>query len=66
MPALQSVDGQIVGSIEDSPQLAVGIPDPGSLAALERDVVTLRTRPSVERAGRADMPAIEELLDPDS
>ena len=59
--ALQSVDGQIVGSIEDSPQLAVGIPDPGSLAALDALLVTLRTRPGVERAGRADMPAIEEL-----
>ena len=59
--ALQSVDGQIVGSIEGSPHLAVGIPDPGSLAALDALLTTLRTQPGVARAERADMPAIEEL-----
>ena len=59
--ALQSVDGQIVGSIEGSPHLAVGIPDPGSLAALDALLATLRTQPGVARAERADMPAIEEL-----
>jgi hypothetical protein len=59
--ALGSVDGRIVGSIEGSPQLAVGIPDPGSLAALDALLATLRTEPGVARAERADMPAIEEL-----
>jgi Tol biopolymer transport system component len=59
--ALESVDGRIVGSIEGSPQLAVGIPDPGSLAALDGVLVTLRTQPGVDRAERADMPAVEEL-----
>ena len=59
--ALGSVDGRIVGSIEGSPQLAAGIPDPGSLDALDALLATLGTRPGVDRAGRADMPAAEEL-----
>ena len=59
--ALGSVGGQVVGSIDGSPQLAVGIPDPGSLAALDALLATLETRPGVERAGRADMPTVDEL-----
>ena len=59
--ALASVTGQVVGSIDGSPQLAVGIPDPGSLTALDALLATLETRPGVERAGRADMPEVDEL-----
>jgi hypothetical protein len=59
--ALGSVTGEIVGSIDGSPQLAVRIPDPGSLTALDALLATLETRPGVERADRADMPEVEEL-----
>ncbi len=59
--ALGSVSGEIVGSIDGSPQLAVRIPDPGSLAALDALLQTLETRAGIERADRADMPAVEEL-----
>jgi hypothetical protein len=59
--ALQSVDGRIVGSVAGWPQLAIGIPDPGSLAALETLLAMLRTRLGVERAELADMPATNEL-----
>ena len=59
--ALASVAGQVVGSIDGSPQLAVGIPDPGDLTALDTLLATLETRPGVERAGRADMPEVDEL-----
>ena len=59
--ALRSVGGRIVGAVAGSPQLAVAIPDPGSLAALETLLAGLRTRPGVDRAGLADMPAADEL-----
>ena len=59
--ALQSVNGRIAASVAGWPQLAVGIPDPGSLAALDALLAKLSARPGVERAGRADMPATEEL-----
>ena len=59
--ALRSVGGRIVGAVAASPQLAVAIPDPGTLAALETLLAGLRTRPGVESAGTADMPVTDEL-----
>ena len=56
--ALQSVGGTIAGAVAGSPQLAVTIPDPGSLAALEDAPRTSCARcPGIERATLADMPA---------
>ncbi len=59
--ALRSVGGRIVGAVPASPQLAVAIPDPGDLAALETLLAGLRAQPGVDRAGVADMPVTDEL-----
>ena len=59
--ALGSVGGTIAGAVAGSPQLAVTIPDPGSLAALEDLLDELRAEPGIERATLADMPATNEL-----
>ncbi len=59
--ALETVGGRIVGSVAGSPQLAVAIPDPGSLDALEDLLAALRTRPGVARASLADMAETNEL-----
>ncbi len=59
--ALGSVGGTIAGAVAGSPQLAVTIPDPGSLAALGDLLDELRAEPGIERATLADMPATNEL-----
>ena len=59
--ALESVGGTIAGAVAGAPQLAVTIPDPGSLAALEDLLDELRAEPGIERATLADMPATDEL-----
>jgi hypothetical protein len=59
--ALESVGGTIAGAVAGSPLLAVTIPDPGSLAALEDLLGELRAKPGIERATLADMPATNEL-----
>ena len=59
--ALESVGGTIAGAVAGVPLLAVTIPDPGSLAALEDVLDELRAMPGIERAMLADMPATNEL-----
>jgi hypothetical protein len=59
--ALASVDGTIVGAIDGWQDLAVGIPDPGSLAALDALLAGLRGRPGVERAARAEIAETQEI-----
>ena len=59
--ALESVGGTIAGAVAGAPQLAVTIPDPGSLAALEDLLEELRAKPGIERATLADMPTTNEL-----
>ena len=59
--ALASVGGTIAGAVAGAPQLAVTIPDPGSLPALEDVLDELRAMPGIERPMLADMPATNEL-----
>ena len=59
--ALASVGGTIAGAVAGAPQLAVTIPDPGSLSALEDVLDELRAMPGIERSTLADMPATNEL-----
>ena len=59
--ALNSVGGRIAGSLDDSPRLAVAIPDPGSLAALDKVIAGLRKRPGVKSVSRAEMAVNFEL-----
>lgn len=59
--ALAAVGGRIVGSSAGSPRLLVGIPDPGSLAALDAVLAALARMPGVDDAARAEMVATQEL-----
>ena len=59
--ALDSVDGEIVGAIDGWQDLAVGIPDPGSLVALDALLTGLRGQPGIERAERAEIAETQEI-----
>ena len=59
--ALHSVDGEIVAASEGWPDFAVGIPDPGSLAALDALLTGLRASPGIERAELAEITETQEI-----
>lgn len=59
--ALRSVGGRIAGSLKGSPLLAVVIPDPGGLAALDAVIAGLAARPGVARVAQSTMVHTDEL-----
>ena len=59
--ALAAAGGRIASALNGSPQLVVAIPDPGTLAALDRVLATLGRKPGIDSAGRALMAETQEL-----
>ena len=59
--ALRAVGGRIAGSVPGARQVAVAIPDPGSLGALTALVERLGRLRGIDRAALADIAATNEL-----